>query len=68
MSIVVSDMDWELLEQRKVRPPFRPRVVSSLCESANLNIFLKHLFLQIYRKVHVMLSISTPSLLVKIQC
>lgn len=22
-----KDMDWEALEQRKVRPPFRPRVV-----------------------------------------
>lgn len=24
------DMDWDALEQRKVRPPFRPRVVSLL--------------------------------------
>jgi hypothetical protein len=24
-----TEMDWDLLEQRKVRPPFRPRVVSS---------------------------------------
>lgn len=23
-----KEMDWDLLEQRKVRPPFRPRVVS----------------------------------------
>jgi len=23
------DMDWDLLEQRKVRPPFRPRVRSA---------------------------------------
>jgi novel protein kinase C epsilon type len=23
-----KDMDWDLLEQRKVRPPFRPKVVS----------------------------------------
>lgn len=28
MSFNASDMDWDLLEQRKVRPPFRPRVVS----------------------------------------
>lgn len=30
------DMDWELLEQRKVRPPFRPRVVSSHCNLQSL--------------------------------
>lgn len=23
-----KDFDWEALEQKKVRPPFRPRVVS----------------------------------------
>jgi novel protein kinase C epsilon type len=23
-----KDMDWDALEQRKVKPPFRPRVVS----------------------------------------
>lgn len=23
-----KDMDWDALEQRKVRPPFRPRVVN----------------------------------------
>lgn len=24
-----KDMDWDALEQRKVKPPFRPRVVSN---------------------------------------
>lgn len=24
-----KEMDWDLLEQRKVKPPFRPRVVSA---------------------------------------
>lgn len=24
-----KDMDWDALEQRKVKPPFRPRVVSA---------------------------------------
>lgn len=34
-------MDWELLEQRKVRPPFRPRVVSLILHfsSALLKLF-----------------------------
>ena len=25
-----KDMDWDALELRKVRPPFRPRVVSKM--------------------------------------
>lgn len=31
-------MDWEALEQRKVRPPFRPRVVSSQLKLVFQNI------------------------------
>lgn len=31
-------MDWDLLEQRKVRPPFRPRVVSSCGYLVNIEI------------------------------
>ena len=27
---IVSEMDWDALEQRKVRPPFKPRVVSQI--------------------------------------
>ena len=24
-------IEWELLEERKVKPPFRPKIVSSFC-------------------------------------
>lgn len=41
---VILDMDWELLEQRKVRPPFRPRVVSLTCVIIKFQ-HLSHTFL-----------------------
>ncbi|XP_058823246.1 protein kinase C-like isoform X1 [Topomyia yanbarensis] len=43
-----KDMDWEALEQRKVRPPFRPRVVSIIFFYYNnqLNRLLTRMFLQ----------------------
>lgn len=36
-------MDWDQLEQRKVRPPFRPRVVSSI-KLLSFSSILKKLF------------------------
>lgn len=63
-----ADMDWEQLEQRKVRPPFRPRVVSSTFMDF-FEVLLKILILLCnFREAHVMLSILTRNLHARSRC
>ena len=64
-------MDWDLLEQRKVRPPFKPRVVSFDKHRINQKDFFinkKNLSLKSFREAHVMPLISTRNLLARSRC
>lgn len=65
-TLIRIDMDWDALEQRKVRPPFKPRVVSLINRS--LAILLSKLLIIFFRRVHVMLSILTRNLLARSRC
>lgn len=38
------EIDWVLLEQRKVKPPFKPRIVRDTCTQAHTNVIRQYSF------------------------
>jgi novel protein kinase C epsilon type len=52
-------MDWDLLEQRKVRPPFRPRVVSSQNDFSTQLFSNKFLFCHLQRSARDAVNFDT---------
>lgn len=54
-----KDMDWDALEQRKVRPPFRPRVVSSPILRMYIKCMLTYFFLVFQRSARDALNFDT---------
>lgn len=39
-----KDLDWEALEQRRVKPPFRPRVVCQFANTQSKQILYVYVF------------------------